>query len=557
MPRKRKFVQCRSEVNREAVQRKSIDGVEHIIVKSVTLPDDIVMNGGLYPSEEIDKSYDSLERTLAPVEHPTNSDGMFISANDPEAIHNFHAGAFNVNVERKNGRVYIEKHINVQEASRTDRGKRLLDRINELETSDTPRAVHTSVGVFLEIEELDQPKTNAAGEKYTWIARDMVFDHDAILLDSIGAATPEKGVGMGVNSEGKKVDIEQFDLKPNHLNIETIKAATNLPLADSAYSWDSEAAARRVRQAVGASAQPNEQLASFHLWHDADNADDFDAYKLPFVDIVNGEAMAIPAALRRAAVRINQDEEMAEADREALTEIIDVYLEDLQSNSDGISFNQITSQLQKEIQGTVGAEWMYVEDVYDDKVIFETNTGIFEVPWVLDNGVARIVGIPMRVDRIVTYQPKTNAEGDAMKELILNALKEAKIETEGLSDDALMAAYDELVANQSGNNDDNAGGEDNEIASIVANAIKPLTDEIGELKSQMNSQAETEKDELATLVANSGKYPGLDVDSAKMLPADKLKEMASHCGASHGLPLATNFQQNSDSTFDAPAEMPE
>ena len=41
------MIQCRTTVNRDAVRRESIDGVEHIIVSSSTLPDDIVMNGGL------------------------------------------------------------------------------------------------------------------------------------------------------------------------------------------------------------------------------------------------------------------------------------------------------------------------------------------------------------------------------------------------------------------------------------------------------------------------------------------------------------------------------
>ena len=131
---KRKMIQCASPVDKGAVSRMNIGGVEHIVVSSFTLPDNVVMNGGLYPAEEIEKSFMSLEETLAPVEHPQDVQGNYISANSPHAIHNFHAGAFNVNVSRENGRIKIQKHINVQEAMKTDRGKRLLDRINEIET---------------------------------------------------------------------------------------------------------------------------------------------------------------------------------------------------------------------------------------------------------------------------------------------------------------------------------------------------------------------------------------------------------------------------------------
>lgn len=207
--RKRVLIQCSTLVDRSAVSRKSIGGVEHIVVSSHTLPDGIVMNGGLYPGEEIERSFATLERTLAPIEHPQDADGNFISANDPTAIHNFYAGAFNENVRQENGRVAIDKVINVQEALKTDRGKRLLDRIEELETSEDPRPVHTSTGVYLEVEVLDAPKINNAGQEYTWIARDLVFDHDAILLESVAAAQPHQGVGMGVNRDGIEVEVQQ------------------------------------------------------------------------------------------------------------------------------------------------------------------------------------------------------------------------------------------------------------------------------------------------------------------------------------------------------------
>ena len=206
---KRILIQCSTQVDRNAVTRKTIGGVEHVVISSMTLPDDIVMNGGLYPADEIAKSFMTLERTLAPLEHPFDDSGMFISANDPTSIHNFYAGAFNENVRQENGRIAIDKVINVAEALKTDRGKRLLDRVEELETNSDPRPVHTSVGVFLEVEELDAPQRNTHGDEFTWIARNMFFDHDAILLDSVGAAQPGQGVGMAVNAAGEEIEVQQ------------------------------------------------------------------------------------------------------------------------------------------------------------------------------------------------------------------------------------------------------------------------------------------------------------------------------------------------------------
>ena len=110
------FLQCSTPVGKSGIRRETINGVEHIIVTSYTLPADIVMNGGLYPKEERDKSFMTLNRTLAPLEHPQDSSGNFISANDPYSINNYYAGVYNDNAEIDGDRIKIEKFINVQEA---------------------------------------------------------------------------------------------------------------------------------------------------------------------------------------------------------------------------------------------------------------------------------------------------------------------------------------------------------------------------------------------------------------------------------------------------------
>ena len=203
---KRKLVFCKTKVNASNIRHETRDGVDHIIITSYTLPPNIVMNRGLYPAEEVNKSFKTLERTLAPIEHPEN-DGQFISASDPVAINTFYGGAWNENVEQvEDGRIKIDKVINVQKALDSEKGKRLLDRVNGMEDGSDSRSIHTSVGVYLETDVLEAPMTNDAGEEYDWIARGMFFDHDAILLDSVGAATPNKGVGIGVNKEA--VDVE-------------------------------------------------------------------------------------------------------------------------------------------------------------------------------------------------------------------------------------------------------------------------------------------------------------------------------------------------------------
>ena len=179
-------VNVRVAVNAASIRREQHNGREHIVVPSFTLPDGVIMNNGLYPKEEIDKAYKGLEGTLAPLSHPM-VDGDYVSARQPEAINAYHVGAWNRNVERVGHRVGIEKWIDVEFAKNTEGGRALLEAI------DKGEPIHTSTGIFLDRE----MTPNADG--YGWIARNMVFDHDALLLNEQGAATPEDGVGMMVN----------------------------------------------------------------------------------------------------------------------------------------------------------------------------------------------------------------------------------------------------------------------------------------------------------------------------------------------------------------------
>jgi len=179
-------VNLRTTVNSADIRREQHNGREHLVIPSYTLPANVVMNRGLYPGEEIDRAYASLEGTLAPLGHPM-LDGEYVSARVPEAINAYHVGAFNRNVEKRGSRVYVEKWIDTETAAQTEGGRRLLAAVA------TGEPIHTSTGVFLRREA-------AEGDEYDWIARDMNFDHDAILLDEAGAAGPDQGVGMMVNT---------------------------------------------------------------------------------------------------------------------------------------------------------------------------------------------------------------------------------------------------------------------------------------------------------------------------------------------------------------------
>lgn len=188
-------VNIRSTANTKAVRKEKRNGRDVIIVPSATLPDNIVMNEIMYPADEIAKSFVGLNRTPAPLGHPTIN-GKFVSASDPEGINIGWIGAWNENLRRENGRVFLDKVIDVARANESEGGKAVLSAIEKGE------AIHTSTGLYCMMED-------ANGDvPYKQIARDIVFDHDAILLNAEGAATPEQGVGMLVNAKGETEEIE-------------------------------------------------------------------------------------------------------------------------------------------------------------------------------------------------------------------------------------------------------------------------------------------------------------------------------------------------------------
>lgn len=191
-------------VNAAKIRREKRNGRNVIIVPSATLPDNVVMNRILYPADVIEAGYKTLDRTHAPLGHPAIN-GVYINASDPEAINGFGIGAWNENVRRENGRVLLDKVIDVARAESTEEGKRLLEAINKQEP------IHTSTGLLLAVNDAEH-------EDYDRVATEMLADHDCFLLDAPGAATPEQGVGVFVNSSGENVEVVNSYLDSEEFN---------------------------------------------------------------------------------------------------------------------------------------------------------------------------------------------------------------------------------------------------------------------------------------------------------------------------------------------------
>ncbi|HGT5202287.1 TPA: DUF2213 domain-containing protein [Escherichia coli] len=196
-------------INASNISTTTINGQEHYVIRgAVPIVDDIVMNGGLYPAEEINNSYQTMEGKLMPLPHPM-VDGKYVSANDPRAINAYHVGAWAQNVSKSGDQVVMDVYINKAVAETKPDGKRLINRLDEMIAGTNTDPIHLSTGLLTNKE---KKSGESKEKKYTWIARNMQFDHIAILLDEPGAGTPEEGVGMFVNADGQEGEVETASL---------------------------------------------------------------------------------------------------------------------------------------------------------------------------------------------------------------------------------------------------------------------------------------------------------------------------------------------------------
>ena len=155
-----------------------------------------------------------------------------------------------------------------------------------------------------------------------------------------------------------------------------------------------------------------------------------------------------------------------------------------------------------------------------------------------------------------TNSSLTNNEADQMKEKIIAALNAAGIKTDGLSDDALFSAFQNMKAPEvDPKKDDKKDDEEDDKKSMVDNAklldaINALTAKVEAVELAANASARTEIEAMAEQVA--GLNIGLTANAAKLLPKAELESIL----AKNGVIVANSFggQRQGGSQYEA---MPE
>lgn len=445
------------------ITEQYIFGAKHLVIEGTgSIIANTVMNDIFYPEEELIQIAKNGKGWIhAPNGHPTDENGNFVPAGSPQGIAQGYIGVISGNYRMENRRLVRDIAINIEVAEKSEAGRELLRRVRNNEDVDT------STGLLF--KPVNKAGVGEDGETYSRIATNIMLDHDAILLTERGAATSDQGVGMFANSADESVDVVHSDVTAN-----ASIPATTLEVVDIEY--DEEGALNRIKEYTKSADKPGYNYRRFFLQFDRDNAESFNAYSMPFADVVDGKPVAVLSQIRKYKNQINS----AGADGlERAVEAIERYSSAHNSidKEDGI-----VKRVSKKVMDMIAS-------------IMKTD---YNQPVVLNSD-----------------QP----EGNPMKDKIMAALSAAGVKTEGLSDDQIFNAYADLMGKKK--EDESGDKVANAINTALAAQLKPLQDHIKSLETSLNASKDAELTALAAQV--EALDVGLNAASAKLLGVEGMK----------------------------------
>ena len=189
--------------------------------------DNSIMNNIKYPADENAKGMKTLNGMPMTLTHPADNDGRNVSVFSPDGI-DFYSGGKITNTYNKDGVWYADSDIDEKKLRASDMGEYFANRL------DVGEPIGVSTGLTFEAN-------NESGEGYKMIARNMSFDHLAMLHESENPAGGDATV-MRFNGEDVQVfnvdDIEhQEPLNESAFNklVEKLKGVF-APATDKGYN---------------------------------------------------------------------------------------------------------------------------------------------------------------------------------------------------------------------------------------------------------------------------------------------------------------------------------
>ncbi len=178
------------QVTVNKLERRHLDGKEYAVAPVVALVAG-VRNGELVPSDELAAFAAAWNGRPIPLRHPQDTDGNYISANDPSVIEAQVIGqVFNMAFEAD--RLTGELWLDVAKAQALGG-----DALATLKRLDAGKTVEVSTAYFCDVE---AGEGTFNGLAYTGIQHNLRPDHVALLPDEIGACSLADGCGANVKA---------------------------------------------------------------------------------------------------------------------------------------------------------------------------------------------------------------------------------------------------------------------------------------------------------------------------------------------------------------------
>lgn len=166
-------------------KRTTYEGRPTLVVPVVMARSDVVMNGGIIPTEEmVPYAWNGVPVTVG---HPQASDGVSLPANDPKVLTDWSVGRI-FGAVVSNGVLKAEAWIDIARANRVYAGL-----VRQLESGES---MDVSTGYFCTPE---QATGNVGGRPYSEVHRNLRPEHLALLPDEDGACNWDDGCGVRSN----------------------------------------------------------------------------------------------------------------------------------------------------------------------------------------------------------------------------------------------------------------------------------------------------------------------------------------------------------------------
>lgn len=449
-----------------------------------------VMNGLLYGDDVFNLLADDLmksnARIPAPMSHPSDESGAFVSADDPITFPAHNIGAYDSDWSVSGDKLMSNTYIPVDSIENPKVGNEWFS--NSIKNG---LPIDRSTGLFLSVN--DATGYGRDGEPYeAEVSEIFELNHSAILNPDIepGAKDNGSGVGMFTNAKGDKVEIGECDILIN-----SFAPAMKLPLAPIDYIFNESEALQRIKVYTNSTDKPSTSFRKFFLAYDINNTQSFDGYTGLFADIIDNRPHAVKSQVS------NNESDHAKT-----------YVNRFDSELKGNKQSFVKSAINK-LFSLMGGEQSAVNE--SDFVYRGKNDIMYIQQYNTEGGELSFTGEPVEVIKIANeYKPiiNNNTTESVMDKAELIALLTANGITANadMTDDELKAKLKKKLEGKS---------EDKKLDEVAntatTDAIAALTATVNSLSAQITANADKELDSAVASVVAMNK--GIDEATAKTM----------------------------------------